>query len=45
MQSLKRKLVSDSLPKERKRETSGNETGNGEEIKAPFLCKTGNQVN
>ena len=35
-------FVSKSLPIGRKRETKGNETGNEQETKRGFLCKTGN---
>ena len=35
-------LVSCFPPIQRKRETKGNQTGNGWKRKAPSLCKTGN---
>jgi len=42
MPSRNKGLVSKSLPIDEKRETKGNETGNGGATKASLLCKTGN---
>jgi len=38
-------LVSVSLPIGGKRETDGNQTGNGEETQPPLLCRNGNGEN
>lgn len=38
-------LVSCFLPIGRKRETDGNQTGNGEETKGSSLCRIGNGAN
>ena len=39
------RLVSVSLPIGGKRETDGNQTGNSEETKPPYLCRIGNGTN
>ena len=44
MQSHNVTLVSNSLPIGEKRETNGNEKGNGQETKVAFLCRNGNET-
>jgi hypothetical protein len=44
MQSHNVTLVSNSLPIGEKRETNGNENGNGAETRAGFLCWDGNKT-
>jgi hypothetical protein len=44
MQSPKRTLISSSLHIAEKQETDGNESGNGAETRAGFLCRSGNEL-